>query len=140
MPPSAASNSPARWSTAPVNAPFSWPNSSLSSSVSGSAPQLTDTNGARGAARFAVDRAGHQLLAGAALAVHQHRAVAGRHPPDHGEHVADLGTLADDLGHAVAAGDDLPQHEFSRRSAFFSAALRTTSSSSTFFQGLATKS
>ncbi len=31
---------------APVNAPFSWPNSSLSSSASGMAPQLMATNGA----------------------------------------------------------------------------------------------
>ena len=30
---------------APVNAPATWPNSSLSSSVSGRAPQATSTNG-----------------------------------------------------------------------------------------------
>ena len=34
-----------RCSSAPVNAPLRWPNSSLSISVSGSAPQLTGTNG-----------------------------------------------------------------------------------------------
>ena len=44
VPPSASSNRPSRRSAAPVNAPFSWPNSSLSSSVSGSAPQLTAMN------------------------------------------------------------------------------------------------
>ena len=41
MPPSASSNRPSRRSAAPVKAPFSWPNSSDSSSVSGSAAQLT---------------------------------------------------------------------------------------------------
>ncbi len=45
MPPSASSMRPRRRSVAPVNAPFSWPNSSLSSSVSVSAAQLTATNG-----------------------------------------------------------------------------------------------
>ena len=44
MPPSAASNRPVRRPSAPVNAPRSWPNSSLSISPSGSAPQLTCTN------------------------------------------------------------------------------------------------
>ena len=37
---------PARRSSAPVNAPFSWPNSSLSISDATSAPQSTTTNGA----------------------------------------------------------------------------------------------
>ena len=41
VPPSAASNFPARLSTAPVKAPRTWPNSSLSAMVSGSAAQLT---------------------------------------------------------------------------------------------------
>ena len=45
VPPSASSNRPSRRSAAPVKAPFSWPNSSDSSSVSGSAAQLTATNG-----------------------------------------------------------------------------------------------
>ncbi len=45
MPPSASSKRPSRRSAAPVNAPFSWPNSSDSSSVSGSAAQFTATNG-----------------------------------------------------------------------------------------------
>ena len=48
--PSASSKRPSLRLIAPVNAPFSWPNSSLSSSVSVSAPQLTLTNGP--AARF----------------------------------------------------------------------------------------
>ena len=45
MPPSASSNFPRRRASAPVNAPFSWPNSSDSISSSGIAAQLTSTNG-----------------------------------------------------------------------------------------------
>ena len=45
VPPSASSNLPGRFATAPVNAPFPWPNSSLSSNDSGTAAQLTATNG-----------------------------------------------------------------------------------------------
>ncbi len=45
VPPSAASNLPGLSRTAPVNAPRAWPKSSLSSRLSGSAPQLTSTNG-----------------------------------------------------------------------------------------------
>ncbi len=45
MPPSASSKRPAREYTAPVKEPFSWPKSSLSSSVSGSAAQATFTKG-----------------------------------------------------------------------------------------------
>ena len=46
VPPSASSNLPARFATAPVNAPRTWPNSSLSITPSGSAAQLTWMNGA----------------------------------------------------------------------------------------------
>ena len=45
VPPSATSNLPFLRYCAPVNAPFSWPNSSLSSSVSVSAPQWMVTIG-----------------------------------------------------------------------------------------------
>jgi hypothetical protein len=45
VPPSAALNLPCLSLIAPVNAPLMCPNSSLSSSDSGSAPQLTSTNG-----------------------------------------------------------------------------------------------
>ena len=45
MPPDASSNAPTRRDTAPVNEPFSWPNSSLSSRFGGIAPQSTTTNG-----------------------------------------------------------------------------------------------
>ena len=45
MPPLASANLPVCLSTAPVNDPFSCPNRMDSTSVSGSAPQLTMTNG-----------------------------------------------------------------------------------------------
>ena len=45
MPPSASWNLPMRLSTAPVKAPFSWPNSMLSTRFSGMAPQLTVMKG-----------------------------------------------------------------------------------------------
>ena len=45
VPRSASSNLPRRIAAAPVNAPFSWPNSSLSISSVGIAAQLTLTNG-----------------------------------------------------------------------------------------------
>ena len=46
VPPPAASNRPISRRTAPVNAPRSWPNSSLSNRVSGREAQLTARNGA----------------------------------------------------------------------------------------------
>ena len=54
MPPSAASNRPARSRSAPVKAPFRQPKSSLSSRVSGKAAQFTATKGlaARGLPRW----------------------------------------------------------------------------------------
>ena len=45
VPPSANSKRPFRLDIAPVNAPFSWPNSSLSRSSPGIAPQLTGMKG-----------------------------------------------------------------------------------------------
>ena len=88
VPPSAASNAPARAATAPVNAPRAWPNSSPSSRARRSAPQSTTTNGPRGARRRVVDRARHQLLAGAGLALDQHRRVGRRDARHPGEQLA----------------------------------------------------
>ena len=53
-PPSAARKMPIAFPSAPVKAPFSWPNSWLSASVADRAPQLTGTNGlvARGPLRW----------------------------------------------------------------------------------------
>ena len=86
VPWSAASKMPRFSWTAPVNAPLSWPNSSLSSSVSVSAEQLILTNGPRFAQAVLLDRGGDQLLAGAALAGDQHRGVRSAdrvHQPEH---------------------------------------------------------
>ena len=58
---------------ASVNAPRSWPNSSLSSSVSGSAEQVMFMNGRCRAIAVVVDHLGGEVLAGAALAGQQHR-------------------------------------------------------------------
>ena len=60
---------------APVNAPFSWPKSSLSSRVSVSAAQLMATNGLSARGTVPVHGARDQFLAGAALATDQHRRV-----------------------------------------------------------------
>ena len=62
MPRCAISNLPGLRATAPVNAPFSWPKSSVSSSVSGIAAQLIATNGAsaRGLSAWS-DRANSSL-------------------------------------------------------------------------------
>ena len=82
MPPSAASKAPLRVARAPVKAPRSWPKSSLSTSFSGSAAQLTATNGPFGCRAQPVQIAGDQLLARAALAHDQHRTRDRRDPRD----------------------------------------------------------
>ncbi len=62
MPPEASSNLPSCWRIAPVNAPFSWPNSVLSTSSLGIAARFTATNGAlaRPASRW-ISRASSSL-------------------------------------------------------------------------------
>ena len=89
VPPSANSKRPRRSRCASVNAPFSWPNSSVSSSVSGKAPHDSATNGLSRAVAELVDRARDALLARAALPLDQHRRVGRRdraHGLDHGLH------------------------------------------------------
>ncbi len=70
------SKQPLREAWAPVNAPFSWPNSSLSSSASGMAAQLTGTNGPAARALPRWMRRANTLLAGAGVAGDEHRRVA----------------------------------------------------------------
>ena len=82
VPPEASRKRPGRASIAPVKAPRSWPNSSLSSRSRGIAAELTATKGPALRALAACSAARDQLLAGAALAGHQHRHVAARHAPD----------------------------------------------------------
>ena len=75
MPPGAVSSRPGLAAAAPVNAPRSWPNSSLSSSVSDSAAQLMADQRPIGARRPAVDGPRQDLLADPGLAQDQHRDV-----------------------------------------------------------------
>ena len=112
---SASSKRPSRRSAAPVNAPFSWPNSSLSSSVSGSAPTLTAMNGLSRRGLSDVNRARDELLARAALAFDQHGARHRRHLLDLHHHLAHRVALADQardllqraaLENAAKAADD----------------------------------
>jgi len=67
VPPSAISKRPCRVVKAPVNAPFSCPNSSLSSNSPGIAPQLIGTNGLS-LRKEASCKAGQPLLSGSRLA------------------------------------------------------------------------
>ena len=97
VPPSAAWNRPRCARVAPVNAPFSWPNSSDSSRFSAIALQLIATNGLLRRGLALVDRARQQLLAGAALAGDQHARIGA------GDHVR----LRELLFHHGAARDDL---------------------------------
>ena len=75
---------------AEVNAPRSWPKSSLSISSEGMAAQLTSTNGAAERA-LGVEPAGHQLLARAVLAGDEHPGLARGHLVDQLADVLDLG-------------------------------------------------
>ena len=89
VPPSAASSRPGLSLIAPVKAPRTWPNSSLSSSSSESVVQLTTTNGRSLARTPSMDLAREHVFAGAALAAQQHGRLArrglarGLHQPDH---------------------------------------------------------
>ena len=81
---------------ASVKAPLAWPNSSLSSSVSGMAAQLMATNGPPPAVAPGVDGAGDDLLAGAALARDEDRGVGLRHAVDEVVDLLHRGALADE--------------------------------------------
>ena len=95
VPRSASSKQPCRRSAAPVNAPFSWPKISLSSSVSGIAAQLMATNGNGGARAELMDRLRDQLLARARLAGDEHRRARRRRLLDHLVDLPHLGAVAD---------------------------------------------
>ena len=75
VPPSACRSLPAYAVCAPVNAPRSKPNSSLSSSPSGMAAQLMLTSGRRGPRAVPMDPRGDALLARARFAGDQHVAI-----------------------------------------------------------------
>ena len=118
MPPSAYSIFPFFCASAPVNDPFSWPNSSLSSRFSGIAPQLMATNGlASESPAGAMDRPGDQLLPGPALPFDQHRGVGAGHLPDHREDPPHLRALPEDLPEPGGRAPRRFRARFSRSSA-----------------------
>ena len=81
---------------APVNAPFSWPNSSLSSNVSGIAAQLIGMNGAPAPPAELMNCTGEQLLSGTALAKDQDGYVGRRDLLDIAQHPQHLGAVCND--------------------------------------------
>ena len=82
MPAAACSKRPWLRLCAPVKAPRSWPNNSLSISSRGIAAMLMATNGPVRRRAVIVQRAGDQFLAGAALAIDHDGEVRGRQPRD----------------------------------------------------------
>ena len=95
-----------RRAMAPVKAPFSWPNSSLSSRFSGIAAQLTEMNGLSARVRFAVDVARQHFLAGAALAGDQDRGIARRDLVGERDHRAHRLVFEDQLVAFVGDGGE----------------------------------
>ncbi len=81
MPPLASSKRPTRRRSAPVNEPFSWPNSSLSRSVSGERRAVQRHERPLRSRPALVDRARELTLAGAALAGDEHGGLRAGHLP-----------------------------------------------------------
>ena len=111
MPPWACSKRPARRREAPVKAPFSWPKSSLSSSVLGIGRAVDHHEGLLPAGAVLVDGPGDQLLAGAALPLDEHGGIGRRHVLDQLVDDLHLGVLADqpaELGRGLDAGPQFP--------------------------------
>ena len=101
VPPSACSNRPTRRSLAPVNAPFSWPKSSLSRSCGLSAAQWTATKRPLRSAEV-VQRVGDEFLARAALALDEHGRARRGDLADRVEHVLHRRRRADEGVQALA--------------------------------------
>ena len=97
VPPSASSNLPTRSAKAPVNEPFTWPNSSDSISSAGMAAQLTSTKARARARREPVHRPRHQLLPRAVLPGDQQPGRRRRHLLDPLDHLPDRGRGSHDL-------------------------------------------
>ena len=87
MPLLASSKRPRFCCTAPVNAPRSCPNNSLSARLEGSAPQFTLTMTASRRRLNLWMRARDQLLAGTGLAKQEDGGVGIGHPLDGAEHL-----------------------------------------------------
>ncbi len=96
VPPSASSKRPTRSAFASVNAPLTWPNSSLSKTPSERPPAFTVTSGPAGARRRRVEGLGHRALARAVLARDQDVGVGRAHAFDQLEHRAHGGSLGDE--------------------------------------------
>ena len=96
VPPSATSNRPLSRVNAPVYAPFSRPNSSLSISGPGNAAQLTRTSRPVLPLAGLMHGFGEQLFARARLARQQHRGIGGGHAPDLAQHGFHRRALRDD--------------------------------------------
>ena len=86
VPPSAAATFPSVAATAPVNAPLTWPNSSLSSSSAPRLGQLTVTNGPERPPAPGMDRPSQDPLARPALSPDQHHGIGRRDLPPLPEH------------------------------------------------------
>ena len=94
MPLSACSNSPILSLSAPVKAPRTCPNNSLSNSVSTTAEQFSTTKCPFHRARL-VQGSGHQFLTGAGFAGHQHGPVVWRYAANAREHLPHRRTASD---------------------------------------------
>ena len=86
VPPSASSKRPTRSILASVNAPFTWPNISLSKTPSASPPAFTVTMGLRRARGDRVQHPRDHFLAGAGLAGDQHVGIRRAHARDQLQH------------------------------------------------------
>ena len=105
VPPSASSNRPGLLSVAPVNAPRTWPNSSLSNSVSTTAEQLTVTKRRSRRGPDLMQRARDELLAGAGLAGDERGAHVRRQPANHAEQLLHHRAAADHAAELEPLGD-----------------------------------
>ncbi len=99
MPLSASSKAPWRDLTASVNAPFSWPKSSLSIRFGATAPQSNTTKGAGRSPAAAVDGPGREFLACAGLALDEHGDI------DRGHSLQD----AEDFPHGPRGADQVAE-------------------------------
>ena len=116
-----------RRSTAPVNAPFSWPNSSLSSRPVGIAAQLSFTN-VRDGGGCAVDAAGDQFLAGTRFARDEHGGIGWGDHVDLPDDFTQRGSAANDFVHPPLGADFLLEVASSRpRAGRWRAAIPTSS-------------
>ena len=101
----ASSKRPICRARAPVKAPFSRPNSSLSTSVVGNRGAVDPHHRPPAARAQVVDPRREQLLAGAGLAEQQHGRIGGRDLLDQLEGLANRRALADDVAEAGAVAD-----------------------------------